>query len=98
MTEHRLNALRGNNPLGFLAGLGALVVATRRESEDPRLAWASAPPHPARLWASTPSQESLVKAIFKELTERSHLTPEKVTRTPRFKDLTVPGCRKQFEK
>ena len=99
MTEHRLNALHASSPLGFLAGLGTLVVAARRqELGDVRLAWETAPPHPARLWATTPDPASLAKAVFDGLMDQSSPLPKNVTGTRGFKELTLVGCRKQFDK
>jgi hypothetical protein len=99
MTEHTLNALHGSNPLGFLAGLGTLVLASRQASpEEPHLAWHATPPHAARLWCREPDPEVLAAALFAALMDKAGPTPESVTGTKSFKDLTLQLCRSQFDK
>jgi hypothetical protein len=99
MTEHTLNALHGSNPLGFLAGLGTLVLASRKAGpEEGRLAWHAAPPHAARLWCREPDPSALAAALFAALMDKAGPTPERVTGTKAFKDLTLQLCRSQFEK
>lgn len=99
MTEHTLNALHGSNPLGFLAGLGTLVLASRNSGpEQPRLAWHAAPPHAARLWCREPDPDVLAAALFAALMDKAGPTPEAVTGTKAFKDLTLLLCRSQFDK
>jgi len=99
MTEHQLTALHGSSPLGFLAGLGAVAAALRRrELGEVRLAWGIQPPHHARLWSAAADPDGLAQAVFKGLTDRSTLTPESVTGTKSFKELTLAGCRAQFDK
>ena len=99
MTEHTLSALHGSNPLGFLAGLGTLVLASRKASpEEPRLAWHATPPHAARLWCREPDAPALAAALFAALMDKADPTPESVTGTKAFKDLTLQLCRSQFDK
>ena len=99
MTEHTLNALHGSNPLGFLAGLGTLVLASRRAGpEEARLAWHTTPPHAARLWCPEPDAAALAAALFSALMDKAGATPESVTGTRAFKDLTLQLCRSQFDK
>jgi hypothetical protein len=99
MTEHTLNALHGSSPLGFLAGLGTLVLASRQSGPgQPRLAWHAAPPHAARLWCPEPDQAALAAALFTALMNKAGPTPEGVTGTRSFKDLTLQLCRSQFDK
>jgi hypothetical protein len=99
MTEHTFNALHGSNPLGFLAGLGTLVLASRRAGpEEVRLAWHATPPHAARLWCPEPDAAALAAALFAALMHKAGPTPESVTGTKAFKDLTLQLCRSQFDK
>src|ERR1039458_941529 len=99
MTEHTLNALHGSNPLGFLAGLGTLVLASRKVGpEEARLAWHAAPPHAARLWCREPDPSALAAALFAALMDKAGPTPEGVTGTKALKDLTLQLCRSQFDK
>src|ERR1019366_9741954 len=98
MTEHTLNALQGSNPLGFLTGLGTLVLASRKPGpEQPRLAWHAAPPHAARLWCLEPDPPALAAALFAALMDKAGPIPEGVTGTKAFKDLTLLLCRSQFD-
>jgi hypothetical protein len=99
MIEHTLNALHGSNPLGFLAGLGTLVLASRRAGpEEARLAWHATPSHAARLWCPEPDAAALAAALFAALMDKAGPTPESVTGTSAFKDLTLQLCRSQFDK
>src|ERR1019366_8227588 len=99
MTEHTLNALHGSNPLGFLAGLGTLVLASRKAGpEEARLAWHAAPPHAARLWCREPDPSALAAALFAALMDKAGPTPESVTGTRAFKDLTLQLCHSHFDK
>jgi len=99
MTEHTLNALHGGNPLGFLAGLGTLVLASRKpDGGQPRLAWHTAPPHAARLWCREPDPPAVATALFTALVDKSAPAPERVIGAKSFKDLTLELCRSQFDK
>src|ERR1039458_9722673 len=99
MTEHTLKALQGSNPLGFLAGLGTLVLASRKFGPaQPRLAWHAAPPHAAWLWCPEPDPVALAAALFAALMDKASPTPESVTGTRAFKDLTLLLCRSQLDK
>ena len=74
MTDFDLDGIDGGNPLGFLAALGTIAVASRCLSDDaPRLAWST------RLGAWRPHlvlraerhRDDLVDALHRELTAAS---------------------------
>lgn len=96
-TTHRLDALHGDNPLGFLAALGALVTLSRREANPPpRLAWEAVPPHRALLSATTPTPDGLAEELFIALTVPEAPTPRHAVGPRRLKELTLVEYRQQM--
>lgn len=95
-TAHRLDALQGENPLGFLAALGALVLLSREHREPlPRLAWEAEPPHAALLDAPPASREALSDALFAALTAPDAPTPRAAVGERKLKELTIAQYREQ---
>ena len=65
----------------------------KHHPEEPHLAWHATPPHAARLWCREPDPEVLAAALFAALMDKAGPTPESVTGTKSFKDLTLQLCR-----
>jgi hypothetical protein len=95
-TRHRLDALHGENPLAFLAALGALTLLSRNSTQPPRLAWAAEPPHTAALETPNATPEELVADLFQALTATDAPTPQAAVGPRKLKELTLDQYRAQM--
>jgi hypothetical protein len=95
-TTHRLDALHGENPLGFLAALGALVLLPREQREPlPQLAWEADPPHAAVLDAAPATRADLAEKLHAALTAPDAPTPRRAVGERKLKELTLDQYREQ---
>ncbi len=96
-TQHRLGALHGENPLGFLAGVGALALLSQRQrAEPPRLAWEPQPPHPALLTAAPSAAAALAEELFSALTAPDAPSPRQAVGERKLKELTTGEYRQRM--
>jgi hypothetical protein len=96
-SEHRLEALRGDNPMGFLAAVGALALLSQgQKDEPPRLAWEPLPPHPALLTAAASTTAALAKELFAALTAPEAPSLREAVGKRKLKELTTAEYRQRM--
>ncbi len=96
-THHRLEALHGQSPLGFLAALGTLALLSRTQGKGvPKLAWEPLPPHSALLTTSAATPEALTEELFLVLTGPDGLSPLKAIGGGKLRELSTEKYRERL--